>query len=121
MCPGMGTWDIGPFDNDPAADAVAAIVDGTFRMDQFRYECGLGPLGTDEAESIIALAAVLNGYLPARYADKGVNVTFSIEDKQWIRRRAQSVVRPGGSELYAMWEDAGELDEWLAAAKKYAV
>lgn len=117
----MGTWDIGPFDNDPAADAVAAIVDGTFRMDQFRYECGLGPLGTDEAESVIALAAVLKGYLPAKHAHEGVNVTFTRDDKEWIRRRARSVVRPGGSELYAMWEDTGELDEWLAATKKFAV
>ena len=40
----MGTWNTGPFDNDSAADAVAALVDGTFRMDQFRFECGLGTL-----------------------------------------------------------------------------
>ena len=54
----MGTWNTGPFDNDSAHDAVNALVNGTFCMAQFRFECGLGSLDTDEAESVIALAAV---------------------------------------------------------------
>lgn len=117
----MGTWNTGPFDNDSATDAVAAMVNGTFRMDQFRFECGLGALDTDEAQAVIALAAVLNGYLPDGFEGTVVESSFTLDDKRWIRRRAQAALRPGGSALYAMWEAAGELDEWLANTRRYAV
>ncbi|WP_301925607.1 DUF4259 domain-containing protein [Corynebacterium glaucum] len=116
----MGTWDTGPFDNDPAAEAVAKLADGTFRMDQFRFECGRGPLGTDEAESVIALAAVLNGHIPAEDAAGALDFPFSVDDRRWIRRHAAKVTSPGGSELYELWAEADELDEWLEATRKYA-
>ena len=115
----MGTWDIGPFDNDPAVDAVAALADGSFCMDQFRFDCGRGPLGTDEAESVIALAAVLNGYLPSEDHAAALRYPFSIDDRRWIRHRATQAIRPEGSELYDLWENAGELETWLAETKKY--
>ena len=117
----MGTWDTGPFDNDPAIEAVDAVVNGTLDIAQFRFDCGLGSLGTDEAASVIALAAMLNGHLPERHSGAGVDSPFTFDDRQWIRRRARSILRPGGSELYSMWEDAGELDQWLAEVRKYAV
>lgn len=116
----MGTWNTGPFDNDPATEAVAALADGTFRMDQFRFNCGAGPLTTDEAELVIALAAVLNGHVPTEASDQALEFPFSVDDRRWIRRNAAEVTRPGGSELYELWEEAGELDEWLAATRKYA-
>lgn len=120
----MGTWNTGPFDNDPAADAVAALADGTFRMDQFRFNCGRGPLGAEEAESVIALAAVLNGHVPEQYggqnAEAALRFPFSVDDRRWIRRHAAEVVRPGGSELYDLWAEAGELEQWLEATRKYA-
>lgn len=115
----MGTWNTGPFDNDSAHDAVNALVNGTFRMDQFRFECGLGSLGTGEAESVIALAAVINGHLPEGLEGR-IDYPFTMDDRQWIRRRAQAVMRPGGSALYSMWEEAGELQEWLETSRKYA-
>ncbi|MCT1683824.1 protein of unknown function [Corynebacterium appendicis CIP 107643] len=115
----MGTWDIGPFDNDPAVDAVAALADGSFRMDQFRFDCGRGPLGTDEAESVIALAAVLNGHVPSEALAAALRYPFTLDDRRWIRRRASQALRPGTSELYDLWEDAGELDTWLAETRKY--
>ena len=115
----MGTWDIGPFDNDPAVDAVAALADGSFRMDQFRFDCGRGPLGTDEAESVIALAAVLNGHLPSETLAPALRYPFTLDDRRWIRRRANQALLPGSSELYDLWEQSGELDTWLAETKKY--
>ena len=115
----MGTWDIGPFDNDPAVDAVAALADGSFSMDQFRFDCGRGPLGTDEAESVIALAAVLNGHVPSEALASALRFPFTLDDRRWIRRRASQALRPGTSELYDLWEDAGELDTWLAETRKY--
>lgn len=115
---GMGTWNTGPFDNDPAAEAVTALANGTFRMDQFRFECGGGPLATDDAESIVALAAVINGYAPEECA-AALDFPFTMDDKQWIRRRVQAAVRPEGSELYSLWETAGELDEWLEVTRRY--
>lgn len=116
----MGTWDIGPFDNDPARDAVAALADGSFRMDQFRFECGRGPLGTDEAEAVIALAAVIKGYAPEGYGE-ALKFPFTLDDRRWIRRKAEQAVQPETSELYDLWESAGELDTWLAETKKYVV
>ena len=116
----MGTWNTGPFDNDPAAEAVAALANGTFRMDQFRFNCAAGPLGTDEAESIIALAAILNGHVPDGVPETALEFPFSIDDRRWIRRNAAEVVKPGGSELYELWQEAGELDEWLEATRKFA-
>lgn len=115
----MGTWDIGPFDNDPAVDAVAALADGSFRMDQFRFDCGRGPLGTDEAESVIALAAVLNGHVPSEALAAALRYPFTLDDRRWIRHRASQALRRGTSELYDLWEDAGELDTWLAETRKY--
>lgn len=115
----MGTWDIGPFDNDPAVDAVAALADGSFRMDQFRFDCGRGPLGTDDAESVIALAAVINGHVPCPSQKAALDFPFSLDDRRWIRRRANQALLPGTSELYDLWEDAGELENWLAETKKY--
>ena len=114
----MGTWDVGPFDNDSAADAVASLANGTFRMDQFRFECGRGPLGTDEAESIIALAAVIKGYVPKQH-ESALSFPFTLDDRRWIRRRAVQVVRPGESELYDLWQESGELENWLAETRKY--
>lgn len=116
----MGTWDVGPFDNDPAVEAVAALADGSFRMDQFRFECGRGPLGTDEAESVIALAAVINGHVPEEH-EAALTFPFTLDDRRWIRRRAEQAVRPGTSELYDLWENAGELENWLAETRKYVV
>ena len=116
----MGTWDTGPFDNDPATDAVAALADGTFRMDQFRFECGRGPLGAEDAESVIALAAVLNGHVPAAEQAGALSFPFTVDDRRWIRRQAAQITRRGGSELYELWEEAGELDQWLAATRRFA-
>lgn len=115
----MGTWNTGPFDNDSATDAVTALVNGTFSMDQFRFECGLGALGTVEAESVIALAAVIHGHRPEGL-EGTIDYPFTLDDKQWIRRRVQAALRPGGSALYSMWEEAGELEEWLESSRRYA-
>jgi len=49
-----------------------------------------------------------------------VEYPFTLDDRRWIRRRAQAALRPGVSALYSMWEEAGELDEWLAASRRYA-
>ncbi|MDK8794646.1 DUF4259 domain-containing protein [Corynebacterium sp. MSK041] len=116
----MGTWDIGPFDNDQALDTVAALSDGSFRMAQFRFECGRGALGTDEAETVLALAAVLNGYVPSEEYNAALSFPFTRDDRQWIRRRADHAVNPDISELYDLWQDAGELENWLAEARKYS-
>ncbi|MCZ9292916.1 DUF4259 domain-containing protein [Corynebacterium meitnerae] len=116
----MGTWDIGPFDNDPALDTVAALADGSFRMDQFRFECGRGALGADEAESVLALAAVLNGFVPSEEMRAALSYPFTSDDRRWIRRRADQAVNPEISELYDLWRDAGELESWLAETRKFS-
>lgn len=116
----MGTWDIGPFDNDSAVDTVAALADGTFRMDQFRFECGRGPLGTDEAEAVLALAAVINGFVPSGETKAALDYPFTLDDRLWIRRKAEQAVNPDMSELYDLWLNAGELESWLAETQKFS-
>lgn len=115
----MGTWDTGPFDNDPAAEAVEALANGTFRMDQFRFNCDSGPLGADDAESVIALAAVLNGHLPGGATAKALDYPFTTDDRRWIRRNARKATEPGGSELYELWQETGELDKWLTDTRTH--
>ena len=116
----MGTWDTGPFDNDSAAEAVAALANGTFRMDKFRFNCAQHPLNAEEAELIIALAAIINGHVPDGCPETVLDFPFSADDRRWIRRNAGEALKPSGSELYALWQETGELDEWLAAARRFA-
>ncbi|QPK84118.1 DUF4259 domain-containing protein [Corynebacterium qintianiae] len=113
----MGTWNWGPFDNDIAFDAVRQLADGTFRMDQFRFDCEQSRLDTEQLQVLVALAAVVNGYVPAQF-ESARAYEFGFKDRRWIEARVREAVAPTGSELYDMWKDAGELEQWLAATNK---
>lgn len=111
----MGTWNYGPFDNDKARDAVRQLADGTFDMDQFRFDCGNAPLDSERAEVVVALVAVMNGHLPPDADPCALDFTFTFGDRRWLRAKLREALDPRYSELYGLWSDAGELSQWLEA------
>ncbi|WP_291314675.1 DUF4259 domain-containing protein [Corynebacterium sp. UBA2622] len=111
----MGTWDHGPFDNDRARDTVRQLAEGTFRMDQFRFDCGEGPLDSESAEAVVALNAVLNGHVPRPEDAPALDFEFSFRDRRWLQAKLREALDPAHSELYELWREAGELKEWLDA------
>lgn len=114
----MGTWNWGPFDNDVAFDTVRQLADGSFRMDQFRFECASNSLDSEQLQVLVALAAVMDGYVPAPEYSSARDFAFSFKDRRWVEAQVRQAIRPSGSELYDMWKDAGELEQWLAATMK---
>lgn len=113
----MGTWNYGPFDNDHALDAVRALADGSFKMDRFRFDCGELPLDSAQAEVVVALVAVMNGHLPSEEFEEALAFEFSFYDRIWLRRQVRALLTSRDSDLYEQWQEAGELDQWLAATR----
>ncbi|GHB03791.1 DUF4259 domain-containing protein [Streptomyces termitum] len=122
----MGTWDIGPFDNDTAADfsyRVDEAPDGE-RADvllaAFREVTGTGDeyLDADLAMEAIASAALLAAQCPG-----GEPVTTSYGPKKPLgvlpgELRPPAVaaldrILAADSELLELWEESGA-DEWKA-------
>ncbi|SDS11993.1 DUF4259 domain-containing protein [Corynebacterium timonense] len=114
----MGTWNYGPFDNDSARDAVRHLADGSFDMAQFRFDCGDAPLDSDRAETVVALVAVMNGHLPRGGDRRALRYTFTFRDRHWLRSKVREAMDPRTSELYALWDETGELAEWLKETRK---
>ena len=114
----MGTWNYGPFDNDAAREAVQRLLDGQFRMDQFRFNVGERPLDSREAEVVVALAALLRGNCPRGVDCEALTRTLTLDDRRWIRRKLREVLNSEDSELYEQWADAGELEQWLTETGK---
>ncbi len=115
----MGTWDVGPYDNDVACDLLADIRDGNFDFNRFRWTCEEGRLDADAGEVIIALAtlyASLPDRLPHGVDAEMLAGVFTGERVRWLRRQLQRVLDPATSELYALWEATGELELWLAVS-----
>ncbi|WKD57753.1 hypothetical protein CAPI_06040 [Corynebacterium capitovis DSM 44611] len=116
----MGTWNYGPFDNDKARDVVRQLADGTFRLDQFRFDCADEPLDSERAEAVVALVAVMNGHLPAEADRAALSFPFDLSERRWLQAKLRETLNPENSELYEQWRDAGELEQWLAATEKVA-
>lgn len=55
----MGTWDMGPFDNDGAGDLLAALRAGCFDIDDYCRHVDEEYLEADDAQAAIALAEVV--------------------------------------------------------------
>ncbi len=118
MCFLMGTWNWGPFDNDVATETVQQLADGTFRMDQFRFDCETTPLDSEQGQALVVLAAVMNGFVPDQRFESARAYKFAFKDRRWVESKVKEVIQPRGSELYEMWADAGELQQWLDATAR---
>jgi hypothetical protein len=118
----MGTWNVGPFDNDAAQDLLRDIRSDRFNFDQFRFECAAdAALAAEDAAVIIALSALVQrcaaGRLPAGIVYDDLLPLHSVEARAWLSRQYESILNEEVSPLYAIWEATGELDMWLASAR----
>ena len=122
----MGAWGSGPFENDDALDAVDALVDGSFELDDLRGALAGDYLEAPEGSVALALVEVALAALgridpPAELDEVDIRLLATqLDDATYelILRAAERAVQPDGSELYEVWLDAGgdELAEWRTAA-----
>lgn len=116
----MGTWGPGPFDNHAARDLLAAISDGSFDFNHFKASCTREYVDADEAEIIIALGAISKlreKELPDFIPRSQYKILSAPENRAWLRKKISQAMVPGASELYALWETTGEMDQWLHTAQ----
>lgn len=122
----MGAWGSGPFENDDALDAVGELVDGTFELDTLREALESDYLEAPEGSIALALVEVALAALgrvdPAAELDEVdirlVATQFDDAAYELILRAADRALDPTASELFELWEEAGdeELAEWRSAA-----
>lgn len=122
----MGAWGSGPFENDDALDAVDALVDGSFELDEVRDALAAGYLEAPEGCVSLALVEVALAALgridpPAELDEVDIRLLATQFDDaayELILQAAQRAVSADGSELYEVWLDAGddELVEWRTAS-----
>ena len=117
----MGTWDVGPFDNDAAQDLLRDLRSDCFNFDQFRFDCVAAVIpDTEDAAVIIALSALVqrcaSGRLPRGIAEEDLRPLRTVEARAWLDRQYEFILDEDLSPLYAIWEATGELDMWLASA-----
>ncbi|MEU7030602.1 DUF4259 domain-containing protein [Streptomyces sp. NPDC046275] len=123
----MGTWDIGPFDNDTAADFSYTVDEAPedqragVLLTAFHEVTGVGDEYLDADQSVEAIAAAA---LVAAQCPGGDPVTSSYGPKQPIPPLPDAL-RPAAvealdrvlaepSELLELWEESGEEQEWKA-------
>lgn len=122
----MGAWGAGPFENDDALDAIDALVDGSFELDELRDAVAGDYLEAPEGSVALALAEVALAALgridpPAELDEVDIRLlSTQLDDAAYelILRAAERAVQPDGSELYELWQEAGDDDlaEWRTAA-----
>lgn len=137
----MSTWGIHVFENDAAQELVDEVLDGTFRLDEyrgtFRSEEDEDFIPADPGARLLAMGAILrvadDSEAPAAAALKEIAGTdeldlstfraqFSDEDVLTLHELIGVVLRePASSELFERWEESGEHEEWLAVSRAAAV
>ncbi|MCK6094998.1 DUF4259 domain-containing protein [Micrococcus sp. 2A] len=137
----MSTWGIHVFENDAAQELVDEVLDGTFRLDEyrgtFRSEEDEDFIPADPGARLLAMGAILrvadDSEAPAAAALEEIAGTdeldlstfraqFSDEDVLTLHELIGVVLRePASSELFERWEESGEHEEWLAVSRAAAV
>jgi len=121
----MGTWGIGPFDNDGAADLVADIRDGQFTFEgiQWAFE-DPDYLEVDGGQIAIALGALIESvrkgqglegldFDPPVFTDQ-----ITPERVTWVRSQiARTLAGDERSELHELWKESGDLEAWLEVSR----
>ncbi|WP_406057906.1 DUF4259 domain-containing protein [Streptomyces sp. NBC_01077] len=126
----MGTWDIGPFDNDTAADF-------SYRVDEAPAEKKAEVLrtafrevietGDDYLDSDLAVEAIASAALVAAQCPGGEPVTTAYGPKQSLPELPAELRPPAvaaldrvltpESELLELWEES-DGEEWKAGVRK---
>lgn len=137
----MSTWGIHVFENDAAQELVDEVLDGTFRLDEyrgtFRSEEDEDFIPADPGARLLAMGAILrvadDSEAPAAAALEEIagmdeldlstfRAQFSDEDVLTLHELIGVVLRePASSELFERWEESGEHEEWLAVSRAAAV
>lgn len=137
----MSTWGIEVFENDAAQELVDEVLDGGFRLDDyrgtFRSEEDEEFIPADAGARLLALGALVrvaqDEEAPAAAALEKIAGTdevdltafldqFSDEDVQTLHELIGIVLRePASSELFERWEESGQLEEWLEVSHAAAV
>ena len=122
----MGAWGSGAFENDAALDAVDELVDGTFSFDELRDLLDADYLEEPGGSIAIALTEVALAALgridpPAALDEVDIRLlSTQLDDDAYelVLTAAERAINPDGSELYELWEEAGddELRAWRAAS-----
>ncbi|MFG2298371.1 DUF4259 domain-containing protein [Streptomyces sp. NPDC048603] len=125
----MGTWDIGPFDNDTAADFCGRLDDtaAATRADVIRevLSCVTATTTSDfldsyEAEKAVAAAALIAaqcpGGDPARSAYGPEQALPDLTGLRELARQALDRVLTEPSELLELWEE-GDSGPWRASIR----
>lgn len=122
----MGAWGSGAFENDAALDAVDELVDGTFSFDELRELMSSDYLEEPGGSIALALTEVALTALgridpPAALDEVDIRlISTQFDDQTYdlILTAAERAVGADGSELYELWEEAGDDDlrEWRTAS-----
>ncbi|MEU8006809.1 DUF4259 domain-containing protein [Catellatospora sp. NPDC049111] len=129
----MGTWDIGPFDNDGAADWCGNLHDadpaerlGLIRQALRQAAEETGYLDSREGEQAIAAAAVIGSQLPgavrlmSSYAPDFLTDGNRLEvpaDLPALAVRALDRVLAADSEWVELWEETNDPDAAFAVVR----
>ena len=124
MIPGMGTWDIGHFDNDAAADFSGSLDDAAeSERENIIRTTLIRTIETDEyldsydACKVLASAALIAAQCPGgtpvttAYAPDNPLPVFS-EDLRGLAVRALDRVVAADSELPELWDDTEHGPQW---------
>jgi hypothetical protein len=130
----MGTWNIGPFDNDDASD----LVDDVIKKGVKRAEDAIGrvlKVGSNYLEAPEAQQGIAAAEIIAQLSGGSSAVEESIPElSEWTLRqlvkpseevvhRAQAAVNrvlAEPSELLELWSEAEEFDAWRASVQGLA-
>lgn len=122
----MGTWDVGPFDNDTAADFCDGLDDAAADKREEIIRRALvdsvdtrGELDADYADEAVAAAALIARQCPGGEAyESAYRSREPLPDLRGLRGLAVAAldrVTTEPSELLGLWTDAGGGGPWLAA------
>ncbi len=122
----MGTWDVGPFDNDTAADFAGDLDDAAEneRENMIRHALTRAVDTTDYLDSDIAVHAVAAAALVAAQCPEGQPVTTAYgpdqplphlpADLRPLAVQALDRVETAPSELMELWEESAAPGPWRA-------
>jgi hypothetical protein len=137
----MGSWGTDVFENDTAMDLLDEVLGGSFRLDDYRHdiraESSDGYISAPTGEQLLAMGALVRvargDEIDARgqivehaQLEEGTELDlapfleqFSEEDIDRLREHIGMTIRePAVSELFELWEESGELEEWLERSRQ---
>ena len=136
----MSSWGTKVFENDTATDLLDEVLDGTFRLDDYRRtiraESSDGYISMRTGEQLLAMGALvrvargdeidaLDQIVEHAQLGEGAELDlapfleqFSEEDIDRLREHIGMTLRePAVSELFERWEESGERERWLERSR----